>query len=62
MLESTNDDGEAIQVEGVEVQCERCNHIVEIYGTGSASFLRACATLREECPLGENNFYDEGSG
>lgn len=53
------------QVPGLSVCCGRCQHTVEVFGTGQASFKRACATLRQECPQGENNFYtgdyDEGS-
>lgn len=44
-------------VAGVEVTCGRCGHQTSAYGTSGAS-VRACLVmLREECPLGESNFY-----
>jgi hypothetical protein len=46
-------------VNGVIVTCERCGHEVEVYGTSERSVTRGCATLREECPRGESNHYDE---
>jgi hypothetical protein len=45
------------QVEGVRAICTKCEHEVECPGTGRGSILRCCALLREECPLGEKNFY-----
>lgn len=47
----------------VEVTCSKCGHTVESFGTSDASVRRCLALLREECPLGENNFYvDEDDG
>lgn len=48
------------EVEGVCVECSACGHTAEAYGTGPDSVKRACCRLREECPMGESNFYYEG--
>ena len=50
-----NDDG--YDVDGVLVTCSRCGHSEESFGTGEASVRRCCALLRENCPLGEANYY-----
>lgn len=52
-------DGDYGTVEGYEVECERCGHCVEVFGTSEASIARAAVMLRDECPRGENNFYEE---
>jgi hypothetical protein len=49
-------------VPGVEVQCTRCQHTVQVFGRGEASVRRGCAMLREECPLGRRNFYTPRAG
>ena len=54
-VELENDRGD--DVPGLCVQCQRCCHEVEVFGTSEASVKRACVTLREECPEGEENFY-----
>ncbi len=41
----------------VTVCCGRCDHEVTIYGHSEASVRRGCATLRDECPHAEENFY-----
>ncbi len=51
-------DGDYGTVEGLCLTCEKCGHEVEVFGTGAASALRGAAMLREDCPLGERNFYD----
>jgi hypothetical protein len=56
-VEHTELDGDYGTVEGICVTCGRCDHRVEVYGTTNASIRRGLATLREECPQGENNFY-----
>lgn len=48
---------EGREVDGVCVQCGRCEHEVNVYGTSGASIRRGLATLREECPEDERNFY-----
>jgi hypothetical protein len=44
-------------IDSIEVICSRCDHRVEVYGTGERSIKRGCVMLREECPQGEDNFY-----
>ena len=46
-----------VDVAGIEVTCTRCEHVVEVFGTGDASVKRGCVMLRDECPRHENNFY-----
>ncbi len=45
------------EVDGVCVQCGRCGHEVESYGTSDKSVRRSLAVMREECLERENNFY-----
>ena len=52
-----NEDGR--MQDGMCAECERCNHKVEVYGRSDKSKRRALATLREECPQNEENFYVE---
>jgi len=51
-----NEDGK--EVLGVCVTCSRCDHQTHSFGTGEASVKRCLVLLREECPNGENNYYD----
>lgn len=46
-------------VPGVTATCGKCGHTTESFGTGEASINRCLALLNEECPKGENNFYEE---
>jgi hypothetical protein len=55
-IEMENDEGRPI--EGICVTCEKCGHEVEVFGTSDASARRGAAMLREECPEGEDNYYD----
>lgn len=55
ILMPTDDAG--LQV-GVRVTCESCGHQVECRGSGPRSVRKALAMLREECPLGEENWYE----
>ena len=50
-----NEDG--IEVDCVLITCSRCGHQVQIWGDNAKSIKRACATLNEQCPHQENNFY-----
>jgi hypothetical protein len=52
-----NSDG--IQVDGVVVTCLKCGHCTESFGTSDASIKRCFALLREQCPNEEENFYDQ---
>lgn len=51
-------DGDCGQVEGLCLVCQRCGHEVEVAGVSIDSARRGAVMLREECPNGENNFYD----
>ncbi len=51
--------GERCSVAGVCATCTRCGHETESYGTGEGSVTRCLVLLREECPMGEDNFYVE---
>jgi hypothetical protein len=51
--------GNGKDVAGVTATCSRCNHTTKSFGTGEASRKRCLVLLREECPLGEKNFYVE---
>lgn len=42
----------------LRMTCERCGHEVTVYGASDASARRGAYMLREECPNGENNYYD----
>ena len=44
---------------GVRAVCTNCGHTTESFGTGDASRKRCLVLMREECPLGECNFYVE---
>jgi len=60
-VDLTNDRGHDIP--GVIVTCKRCTHEEESFGEGDNSVRRCLALLRENCPMGENNFYvEEGEG
>ncbi len=52
-------EGDHGPVDGIIVTCSRCGHEIEVFGTSEASVRRAAATLRKECPNGEENFYEE---
>lgn len=60
--ELENDDGRSIP--GVTATCNRCGNETESYGTSEASILRCLAMMRDDCPLGQHNFYveDEDDG
>lgn len=51
-----NDEG--YDVDSISATCRDCGHQTESFGTSSASELRCLALLREECPRGENNYYE----
>ena len=57
-IDQTELEGDYAYVDGLRVTCSRCAHFVEVFGTSGDSARRAAATLNEECPRGENNFYD----
>jgi hypothetical protein len=59
-IDSTLVDCDYGSYDGLRVCCSRCGHAVEVPGTESGSAGYAAIKLREECPRGENNFYDVG--
>ncbi len=60
-VEEVELDGDHAAVDGLCVTCSRCGHEAEVYGTSDRSLRRAFVMLREECPLGEGNYYTGGS-
>ena len=51
-------EGDYGYVEGLRLTCGRCGHDVTVFGTTDRSAQRGAIMLREECPKGENNYYD----
>jgi hypothetical protein len=45
------------QIPSICVTCDRCDHQVEVFGQSMRSVRRGLIMLREECPMGEGNFY-----
>jgi hypothetical protein len=45
-------------VSGLRLTCDRCGHEVTVFGTTDRSAKRGAVMLSEECPNGENNYYD----
>jgi hypothetical protein len=58
-LKEENPLGEPLDVAGVRATCSACGHETESFGVGRESRKRCLALLREECPLGESNWYEE---
>ena len=58
VVEETTLEGDHGDVDGVQVTCSRCDHSVEVFGTGEASIKRGCVMLRDACPNNEQNFYE----
>jgi hypothetical protein len=51
-------DGDYLElVPGLCITCGFCGHEVEVYGVSDRSARRGLVMLREECPLGERNWY-----
>lgn len=60
--ETTMQNEDGYDVDGVEVTCGRCGHTTESFGTSGASIRRCLVLMRQECPRGEANYYvAEGS-
>jgi DNA polymerase III epsilon subunit family exonuclease len=57
--EIENERGHAVP--GVIVTCGRCSHKTESFGQHEGSIKRCMILLKEGCPNGERNFYDEGA-
>jgi hypothetical protein len=59
-VEIVNDEGR--DVPGIEAICSRCDHATTAYGTSGRSVRRCLVLMREECPIGEDNYYvDDGT-
>lgn len=54
-VELENDNG--YLVSGVCVTCSRCDDQEEAFGTSGASVRSCLVRLRENCSMGESNFY-----
>lgn len=44
------------------VTCGECSHSEKSWGDGPRSVKRCLVLLRENCPRGENNFYEASGG
>lgn len=44
--------------ESVTATCSRCGHETESCGSSEESIRRCLVMMREECPLGESNWYE----
>lgn len=55
--EIENEDGR--MVPGTVATCEECDHQTESFGTSERSVKRCLVLMREQCPNGEDNFYEE---
>ena len=51
--------GDYADIDSVVAYCTRCDHETESYGQHDGSVKRCLVLMREECPLGERNFYVE---
>lgn len=47
---------------GITVTCTDCGHCVAVAGESERSIKRGLATLRDECPEGQENFYVTDDG
>ena len=54
--------GDYGDVAGVVVTCGMCGHEAEVFGDSGASVRRGCVMLREECPMGQSNWYFAETG
>ena len=51
-------DTETGERSGLEVTCPRCDSTVVVFGVGGSSARAGAMKLKDECPIGENNYYD----
>jgi hypothetical protein len=45
------------KIDGVQATCTECGHVEEAGGTSERSVKRCLASMNENCPEDENNFY-----
>lgn len=57
IAEVTLENDAGFEVDSVQATCSECDHQTESFGTSDASIKRCLVLLREECPLGQDNFY-----
>lgn len=57
--QSTMENDEGNEVDSTRATCSKCGHVTESFGTSDPSIDRCLATMRDECPLNEKNFYEE---
>ena len=60
--EAELEDENGFDVPGVIVTCGRCGHSEESFGTSERSVRRCLVLLRENCPEGEQFFYEPEAG
>jgi hypothetical protein len=54
----TSDD-ETVSIPSIRATCQACGHVTESYGTGHRSVTRCLVLMREGCPRGQNNRYEQ---
>ena len=54
------DSGRAVG--GTKATCYRCGHVTTAYGSTEGSKTRCLCLMREQCPKGESNYYQEDRG
>lgn len=42
---------------GLCLECQRCEHVVEVRGQGPGSYRYGYVQLKQTCPEGEENYY-----
>ena len=57
MLETTLENEDGREQDGILATCRECGHETESFGTGDRSRRRCLVLMREECPNGEENYY-----
>ena len=58
-MHDTTLDGDRAPVPSLQAICLRCGKVVAVYGRSSASKRRALCMMRDGCPRGEENFYED---
>ena len=57
-IEQADVDGDCGTVDGIRLTCDKCGHTVEVAGTSDRSARRGAIMSCEECPEGDDNYYD----
>lgn len=52
-------EGDYDDILGTLAICSRCDHQTESFGTTERSIRRCLVLMREECPLDEENYYQD---